>query len=84
MNHYLECSNPKCRFVLDLRIDGKANGHRRFILTKCPECGEKWSTKSPMSRTDLGAHWLAKLPPCSCCSRKVPAQAQARAQAQVA
>jgi hypothetical protein len=75
MNHYLECSSPKCRFVLDLRIDGKSNGHWRFILSKCPECGEKWSSSSPMSRDALAAHWQSKLPPCSCCSRKVQVQA---------
>ena len=75
MNHYLECSSPKCRFVLDLRVDGKSNGHAPFILSKCPVCNEKWSSRSPMSREALGEHWQAKLPPCSCCNRKVQVQA---------
>jgi len=71
MNHYLTCGNPKCRFVLDLRIDGRSNGHRRFTLSNCPECGGKWSPRSPVSRDALGAQWQSKLPPCSCCSRKM-------------
>jgi len=75
MNHYLVCENPNCRFVLDIRVDGKRLASRRFILSKCPQCGGKWSATSPLPRHALGALWMNRLPHCSCCSRKLSAKA---------
>jgi hypothetical protein len=62
MNHYTVCDNPRCRFVLDLRVDGKGLDHPRFVLGKCPQCGGKWSSTRPVSRRALGSEWLGKLP----------------------
>jgi hypothetical protein len=75
MNHYLVCGNPSCRFVLDMRVDGKRVASRRFIFSKCPDCGGDWSADGPFPRHALGAQWINKLPPCSCCSGKLNARA---------
>jgi hypothetical protein len=75
MNHYLVCDNPSCRFVLDIRVDGKRLASPRFILGKCPQCGGKWSANGPLPRHALGAQWMNKLPHCSCCSGKLSAKA---------
>lgn len=68
MNHYLVCGSAACRFVLDVRLNGRAGSHRRLLLSKCPECGGKWSSSGPLSAHDLGVEWLAKLPHCACCN----------------
>jgi len=75
MNHYLVCDNPSCRFVLDVRVDGKRLGYGRSILSKCPQCGGNWSPNGPMPRRALGERWMDRLPHCSCCSGKLNAKA---------
>jgi hypothetical protein len=70
MNHYLVCNNAKCRFVLDVRINGTRTGHAQFFPNSCPQCGKKWSSHRPLPFRALSAEGRDKLPYCSCCRRK--------------
>jgi hypothetical protein len=65
MNNYLVCSNPKCRFVLDVRLHGSKANHRRLSPASCYLCGAKWSSSHPMSLSAVRAHASVKLPPVS-------------------
>jgi hypothetical protein len=75
MEHFLICENPTCRFVVDLRIGGRAPANQPFILSQCPECGSNWSSTCPFSGRPLVVHWSAGLPHCACCSQKLLAKA---------
>jgi hypothetical protein len=77
MDHFLICENPSCRFVVDVRIQGKRGLILPFILARCPECGGKWSSTCPFSGRALAVEWVAGLPCCSCCSRKLLGEAKA-------
>ena len=39
MVHFLNCQNPRCRFILDLRVNGKLLSDAQLILKKCTACG---------------------------------------------
>ncbi len=77
MERFLVCSNAKCRFVLDRRINGKSLDGAHLILKKCPDCGGEWSSTCPSCAQPLAMKLVAGLPQFACCERKPKAAAQA-------
>jgi hypothetical protein len=77
MARFLICDNPKCRFILDTRIDGKALGEPQLILEKCPSCGGNWSSSCPSCNQPLAVKIVGGLPHSVCCDRKPHAKARA-------
>jgi len=77
MKHYLICENPKCRFVLDRRINGKSLDGAHLVLRKCPGCGGAWSSTCPACRQTLAIRMVGGLPHLVCCDRKPLAKARA-------
>jgi DNA-directed RNA polymerase subunit RPC12/RpoP len=74
MPRYLICNNPRCRFVLDLQISGKALRRSRVPLSECPECGSGWSTSCPFCAQPLNLAWHDQRPHCAHCSRRFLAE----------
>lgn len=77
MDHYFICSNPKCRFVLDRRIDGKSLDGAHLVLKKCPACGGDWSSTCPSCSLALVVRLVGGVPHTACCERKSHAKARA-------
>lgn len=77
MDRYLVCDNPKCRYILDGRINGKTFGKPQLIVKKCPECGGNWSAVCPSCSQPLQVRLVAGMPRSSCCQPKAKANAQA-------
>lgn len=47
MECFLICTNPKCRFVVDLREGSKVLERSEFVFDRCPECNHPWSSCCP-------------------------------------
>jgi hypothetical protein len=77
MERFLICSNPKCHFVLDRRINGGSSDGAQLILKKCPACGGGWSSTCPSCAHALAVKLVAGLPQSVCCDRKLAARARA-------
>jgi hypothetical protein len=74
MQHYLICSNPSCRFVLEFQGSGKAFRRSRVPLNECPECGSGWSVNCPFCIQPLSLAWHDQLPHCGHCHRRFLAE----------
>ncbi len=77
MERFLVCDNPKCRFVLDRRINGKFVDGAHLILKKCPACGGGWSSTCPSCTQALAVKLVGGLPYSVCCNHKPAAAARA-------
>lgn len=77
MNHYLICKNPSCRFVLDLRVNGKSLDSLHLILKKCPDCGGAWTSACPFCSQPLMINFVEGLPQAACCGQRLRGEAQA-------
>jgi len=77
MEPYFICENPKCRFVLDRRINGQSLDGAHLILKECPACGGDWSSICPACGSALTVKLVAGLPRTVCCERKPQAKARA-------
>jgi hypothetical protein len=77
MSHFLICENPKCRFILDCRIDGKSADSAQLILKTCPSCGGAWSSTCPSCGQALAVKLWAGVAHSNCCERKPRAKARA-------
>jgi hypothetical protein len=76
MKHFVICQNPGCRFVLDLRINGKSLDSPQPVK-KCPACGANWSSICPSCDQALIMKLIDGLPYPACCGQKLRAKAQA-------
>ena len=47
MEHFLICTNPQCRYLVDLREGGQVLERSKLIITECPDCGHEWSSLCP-------------------------------------
>jgi hypothetical protein len=74
MQHFLICSNPGCRFVLDLQVSGKPLRRSRVPLSACPECGSGWSASCPFCVQPLNLAWSDHRPQCANCHRRFLAE----------
>lgn len=77
MDHFLICDNPRCRFILDRRLNGKSLDGPQFILKKCPSCGGSWSSTCPSCGQALAVKLVDGLPHISCCQAKTHSTAAA-------
>jgi predicted amidophosphoribosyltransferase len=80
MGLFLICSNPRCHFVLDKRVNGSSLDGVESILTKCPSCGGKWSTICPSCGLPLAVDAVAGRFQRICCEVKAPSDAGTAAQ----
>jgi len=69
MERYFICNNPKCRFVLDRRINAKSPHDARLVLKNCPACGGSWSSTCPTCHGYLAVRMVGGLPHVACCNR---------------
>lgn len=77
MNLAAICGNPGCRFILDLRLNGRSMDGVRRIVTQCPECGSSWSSSCPFCSQALAVKFVAEIPHSVCCERKLRAEVKA-------
>lgn len=77
MAHFLICDNPECRFIVDLRVNGRTLNGTQFILKKCPLCGGNWSSTCPSCNQPLAVKMVNGLPHSACCQHKTAAGARA-------
>lgn len=77
MNRFLICDNPKCRFMLDRRLNGQSLDGVQSILKNCPSCGADWSSNCPSCGQALAVKLIDGLPHSSCCERKAHAKVRA-------
>jgi hypothetical protein len=75
MENYLLCSNPSCRFVLDLQELPKSSRPPVGFLEECPECGSQWASTCPFCLQPLSIVWHGHVAHCAGCHRKFHAQA---------
>jgi hypothetical protein len=74
MNRVSICANPECRFILDLRLNGRSMDGVRSIVSVCPECGSAWSSDCPFCSQALALKFVAGVPQSECCGRKLRAE----------
>ena len=48
MECFLICTNPKCRFVVNLREGAQVLERSKLVIDECPECGHPWSSYCPL------------------------------------
>lgn len=70
MDRFLVCDNPKCRFILDRRLNAKSLDGAQSILKKCPSCGGSWSSSCPSCGQPLAVKSVHGLPHITCCAPK--------------
>jgi len=70
MNRFLVCSNAKCCFLLDRRINGSSADGLQQVLTKCPDCGSQFSSTCPSCGEALAVRSVAGRPRRVCCNAK--------------
>src|SRR5437764_5844734 len=78
MQTYLLCTNPACRFVLDLQELARPVQLPLGFLDECPECGSQWSSTCPFCVQPLSIGWHGHVAHCARCHRKFHAQAADR------
>src|SRR5947209_3611195 len=47
MEYFLICTNPTCRFIVNLREGAQVLERSKLVLDECPECGHPWSSYCP-------------------------------------
>lgn len=74
MESFLICTNPKCRYLVDLQESGQPLERSKLILDECPECGHQWSSACPFCRQPLTTK-LRNIPHrCSRCGQALLAE----------
>src|SRR6267143_1319001 len=69
VEEFLICTNEKCRFLLSLREGNKLWRRSELILSSCPECNHRWSSRCPFCVQPLEVSWQNKVQCCTHCSR---------------
>lgn len=65
----LICENPSCRFLIDLRENGKTMERSSLVIDFCPECGSGWSDRCPFCSEPLDAIFKER-PRCASCNKE--------------
>ncbi len=47
MEHFLICTNPMCRSIVNLRDGAQVLERSKIVIDECPECGSPWSSHCP-------------------------------------
>jgi hypothetical protein len=77
MAHFLNCENPRCRFILDLRLNGKVLSDPQRIVKRCPACGGAWSSTCPCCDRPLSIKLIHGLLHAACCDKRLHPQSMA-------
>jgi len=75
MESFLICTNPKCRYRVNLRDGAQVLERSKLILDECPECGHAWSSYCPFCGRSLEAPERSILSRCPYCIRSLQAEA---------
>jgi ribosomal protein L37AE/L43A len=75
MESFLICTNPKCRYLVNLRDGAQVLERSKLILDECPECGSQWSSHCPFCDKPLEVMLHENLPHCSHCGCSLQAEA---------
>jgi len=76
MQHFMVCENPKCRFILDRRLNGTSTDGVLRVLRKCPDCGHAWSSNCPFCSQSLEMKFVAGTPRTVCCGQPLRPEAR--------
>jgi predicted amidophosphoribosyltransferase len=68
---FLICSNPKCRYLVDLREGTQVLDRASLIIEECPECGYPWSNSCPFCGRRLKATRRGNISHCAHCKEKL-------------
>jgi ssDNA-binding Zn-finger/Zn-ribbon topoisomerase 1 len=74
LEHFLICTNPACRFIVDLREGAQTLERSKLVINECPECGNSWSSYCPFCDRSLEVVQRGNLFFCSRCSRSLHAE----------
>jgi hypothetical protein len=55
MEYFLICTNPRCRFIVNLREGAQVLERSKLVIDECPECGHPWSSYCPFCGRPLEA-----------------------------
>jgi ribosomal protein L37AE/L43A len=71
MEHFLICTNPRCRYIVDLREGAQVLERSNLIIAECPECGLPWSSLCPFCGRQFEAIRRGNLSYCSHCGKEL-------------
>lgn len=69
MEFFLICSNPRCRYLINLQSGTQVLERSKLPLDECPECGHPWSGNCPFCALPLESDMRETQPICSHCGR---------------
>lgn len=55
MEYFLICTNPKCRFIVNLREGARVLERSKILIDECPKCGHSFSSYCPFCGRSLEA-----------------------------
>jgi hypothetical protein len=73
LEYYLICTNPACRFIVNLREGGQELERSKLVIDECPECGNPWSSSCPFCDQSLEVVQRGSFSFCSRCGRSLQA-----------
>ncbi len=68
---FLICTNPKCRYLVDLREGNQVLDRSSLVIAECPECGYPWSSSCPFCGRRLKATRRGNISHCAHCKKKL-------------
>jgi two-component system response regulator HydG len=71
MESFLICTNPKCRYLINLRDGAQVLERSKLVIDECPECGHAWSSYCPFCGRPLEAIQRGDLSHCLHCNEKL-------------
>jgi len=71
MEYFLICTNPTCRFIVNLREGAQVLERSKLVLDECPECGHPWSSYCPFCARPLEVIRRGDLSQCLRCGREL-------------
>jgi len=77
LENFLMCTNPKCRFIVNLREGAQVLERSKIVIDECPECGSKWSSYCPFCEQPLEVVCRGGLSFCVRCNRSLQPEGQA-------
>jgi hypothetical protein len=78
LEHFLVCTNPMCRLIVNLREGGQEVERSEIIVNECPECGNPWSGHCPFCDRELEVVYEGSLALCARCHRRLQSEADTR------
>lgn len=71
MEYFLICTNPSCRFIVNLREGAQVLERSKLFIDECPECGHPWSSYCPFCGRPLEAAQRGNFYRCLSCSENL-------------